>query len=167
MGYSQMKQKFFRIFFYLAGIFMLCACQATDCILDKTDKYVAKSVSELSDKEVCTSLKMNYGPITKDALREVSKSKNLNCNKILEDKKTNETREQREKRIDEAIRLFNNAAEISVHNNQSPAINNGLMCQLTGQSRSGLFKNCSYSCGSGIFYKTINSSEICPLSATR
>lgn len=167
MDDCQMKEKFLKIFLCGIGISQLYACQATNYVLNETDKYVAQSVSKLSNKEVCTSLNMNYGPITKEALRRVLRERRLNCDEILAVKKSDETPEQREKRINEAIQLLNNAADINTQTSNQPLLIKGSMCTLTGQSRSGLYKNCVYSCGAGIFYKTISSAEICPLSATQ
>lgn len=157
--------KLSKIFLCGIGISQLYACQAKNYILNETDKYVAQNVFKLSNKEVCTSINMNYGPITKDALRGVIRERRLNCNEVLAAKKSDETPEQREKIINEGIQLLNNAADINMQINNPPILIKGSTCTLTGQSRSGLYKNCAYSCGVGIFYKTISSAEICPLSA--
>lgn len=168
MDVGKMNYKFFRTFIAALVVLQLFGCQATNFILDKSDSYVAEKVTDLSDKDVCSELQKNYGPKTKDTLRGVVKKRRLDCTQIASAKKSEETPEQREVRINQAIQLLNNAAQIGSQTNmQNQPSTVGLNCNLVGQSQSGVFKNCAYSCGSGVYYKTIGSADICPLSALR
>lgn len=147
---------------------MIGGCQLTNHILDSSDSYVAESVGKLSEKDICIALKKNYGPKTISALKTESRSRNLNCDAIKGINAIVETSEQRNRRINEAIQLFNSAAQLSspTYNQYSPSGMGGI-CHLSGQSKSGLYKNCAYNCVSGTVYRTMNSTDICPISVNQ
>jgi len=149
-------------------VWMLGGCQIINSVTDGSDNYLALKIHRWSDKDVCWGIKQNYGHQTMAALKIQISTRRLDCSVIEATKKVEETPEQREKRINEAIQLLNSAAQISSPTYNKPSTPGvGIVCHLAGQSRSGLYKNCAYNCVSGTVYRTMSSTDICPLSVNQ
>lgn len=157
-----------KLIYAAMALSMLNGCQVINSAIEGSDNYLALKIDGWPDKDVCWGLKQNYGHQTMAALKIQKSIRRIDCGVIKATKKIEETPEQREKRINEAIQLLNSAAQISsptYNQHSTPGI--GSICHLAGQSRSGLYKNCAYNCASGTVYRAMSSTDICPISVNQ
>jgi hypothetical protein len=150
-------------------ILLFSGCQATKDWLEKSDYEFAGKVYDLPNSEICIMSKyQRHGPETTKAINTVIRARRLDCNEDANSTRTTESPAQREQRINEAIQLLNNAAQMGTPTMNQPMINGlGQSCTLSSQSRSGLYMNCSYKCGAGTVYRTFSGTSICPLSVSQ
>ena len=157
-----------KLIYVTTALLMLGGCQIINSAKEGSDNYLASKIDGWQDKDICWGLKQNYGHKTMAALKIQKSTRRIDCSVIEATKKIEETPEQREKRINEAIQLLNSAAQISSPTYNQPATPGvGSFCHLAGQSRSGLYKNCAYNCASGTVYRTMSSTDICPISVNQ
>ena len=150
-------------------ILLFSGCQASKEWLEKSDYEFAGKVYDLPDSDICIMSKyQRHGPETTKAINTVIRARRLKCNEDANSTRTAESQAQREQRINEAIQLLNNAAQMGAPStNQSTTNGLGQACMLSGQSRSGLYMNCSYKCGVSTVYRSFSGTSICPLSVTQ
>lgn len=154
----------------IIGLTLLFAgCQATNDWLAKSDYEFADKVFDQSNREICIMSKhQRHGPETTKAINSVIKARRLQCTEDTQSTRTAESPAQREQRLNEAIRLLNNAAQMSSPTTNSSTTNSaGQSCTLSSQTRSGLYMNCSYRCGAGTVYRSFSGTAICPLSVSQ
>lgn len=147
----------------------LSGCQATKDWLEKSDYEFAGTVYDQSDSDICIMAKyQRHGPQTTKAINTVIRARRLNCNEDASSTKAAESLAQREQRINEAIQLLNSAAQMGAPTAGQPGMNGASQaCMLNGQSRSGLYMNCSYKCGAGTVYRSFSNTSVCPLSVSQ
>ena len=148
---------------------LLAGCQASKDWLAKSDQEFADKVYDQSSSDICFMFKnQRHGPETTKAINTMMRIRRLNCNEVNQPARTAESPEQREQRINQAIQLLNNAAQMSAPTSNQPTTNGlGQSCFLSDQSRSGLYMNCSYKCGISTVYRTFSGTTICPLSVNQ
>jgi hypothetical protein len=147
---------------------IISGCQNLNDWMEKSDSEFAEKIYTSKSKDVCTMSKQNFGPRTKYAIQKTIQIRRLDCDELMGSDRVVETPAQREKRINDAIQLLNSAAQMSSPtNNQTSPPWTGGVCHLSGQSRSGLYKNCAYNCVSGTVYRTVNNTDICPISVNQ
>jgi len=154
-----------KLIYTAIALLMLNGCQIINSAIESSDNYLASKIDRWPDKDICWGLKQNYGHQTMAALKIQKSTRRIDCSVIEATKKIEETPEQREKRINEAIQLLNSAAQISSPTYNQPSTPGiGSVCHLAGQSRSGLYNNCAYNCISGTVYRTVSNTDLCPIS---
>lgn len=149
---------------------VLSGCQATRDWLDESDQKFARTIRTTTDSDVCLMAKyQSHGPKTTAALRSAINTRGLVCDEVKNSSRANESPAQREQRINEAIQLLNNAAQIGAPTSGQPVTSGfGQTCMLAGQSRSGLYMNCTYRCGAaGTVYRSFENTSVCPLSVSQ